>query len=154
MSRKRVLGEHMILFSWFFFLLSRFILIISGLTLKLLAFIQSALGNYMEVLLGSFFVFSSSFSGFMFIFLRTAMAVTSSFTSEGTTELRFVLVPSSLAGKMAWILLLKRALICWWQVNLTTLIPLRSSLLKVFLSDFFLFYIIDGHSISAKFIKP
>ena len=44
------------------------------------------------------------------------MAVESSFTSEGIADVRFVLVPSSITGKIAWNLLLKRALIYKSQV--------------------------------------
>ena len=44
------------------------------------------------------------------------MAAESSFTSEGITDVCFVLVPSSIAGKIAWNLLLKRALIYKSQV--------------------------------------
>ena len=44
------------------------------------------------------------------------MIVESSFTPEGIIDVRFVLVPSSIAEKIAWNLLLKRALICKLQV--------------------------------------
>ena len=67
-------------------------------------------------LFNTFLVFSVSLSGWTFIFLGAAMAVESSFTSEGITDVRFVLVPSSITGKIAWNLLLKRALIYKSQV--------------------------------------
>ena len=84
------------------------------------------INNYTEVLLGTFLVFSPFLSGWTFIFLGAAMAVESSFTSEGTTDVRFVLFPSSTAGKMAWILLFKRALTYKVQVKLPTLLHSRS----------------------------
>ena len=61
-------------------------------------------------------VFSVSLSGWTFIFLGGAIAVESSFIYEGITDVRFVLVPSSISGKIAWNLLLKRALIYKSQV--------------------------------------
>ena len=64
----------------------------------------------------TFLVFSVSLSGWTFIFLGAAMAVESSFTSEGITDVRFVQVPSSIAGKIAWNLLLKLAVIYKSQV--------------------------------------
>ena len=44
------------------------------------------------------------------------MAVESTFTSEGITDVRFVQVPSSIAGKIAWNLFLKLAVIYKSQV--------------------------------------
>ena len=74
------------------------------------------------------------------------MAVESSFTSRGTTVVRFVLVPSSIAGKMAWILPLKRALICKLQFKLATLSHSRSLWVVV--------YDMSGLSVKANFHKP
>lgn len=74
------------------------------------------------------------------------MAVESSFTSGGTTVVRFVLVPSSIAGKMAWILPLKRALICKLQFKLATLSHSRSLWVVV--------YDMSGLSVKANFHKP
>ena len=67
-------------------------------------------------LVDTILVFSVSLSGWTFIFLGGAIAVESSFIYEGITDVRFVLVPSSIAGKIAWNLLLKRALIYKSQV--------------------------------------
>ena len=55
----------------------------------------------MELLFDTFLILLLSLSGLTFIFLGASMAVESSFTSGGTTVVRFVLVPSSIAGKMA-----------------------------------------------------
>ena len=61
-------------------------------------------------------VFSVSLSGWTIIFLGGAIVVESSFIYEGITDVRFVLVPSSISGKIAWNLLLKRGLIYKSQV--------------------------------------
>ena len=83
------------------------------------------------------------------------MAVESSFTSGGTTVVRFVLVPSSIAGKMAWILPLTSSYLeIAIQISHTITFKefVSSSILFVF--DFVLFYDMSGLSVEANFHKP
>ena len=109
----------------------------------------------MELLFDTFLILLLSLSGLTFIFLGALMAVESSFTSGGTTVVRFVLVPSSIAGKMAWILPLTSSYLeIAIQISHTITFKefVSSSILFVF--DFVLFYDMSGLSVEANFHKP